>query len=153
MDIALVFDPLSLSADIAVENGGLRMDAGLQTAVIISLFTDRRADDDDPIDPLSPGGGRRGWPGDLLEPPGQRYGSRLWLLQRAKMQEQLQDTAGLVEQYAAEALQWLIDDGVADTVEVKAERVGLEAIGLSVAVIRGGKPLGRWDFVWKGQTQ
>jgi phage gp46-like protein len=152
MDIALVFDQLTLSADIVVENGGLRMDPGLTTAVIMSLFSDQRADDDDPVDAGVPGGGRKGWAGDLLEPPGRRLGSKLWLLQRAKMQEGGQDTAALVEQYAGDALQWLIDDGVADQVECTARRAGLEAIALAVAISKGGKPLGRWDFAWNAQV-
>jgi phage gp46-like protein len=152
MDIALVFDPLTLTADILVENGGLRMDGGLTTAVIMSLFSDQRADDDDPVDAASPGGGRKGWAGDLLEPPGQRLGSKLWLLQRAKMQEQGQDVSGFVEQYASDALQWLKDEGVADQVDCTAQRAGLEAVALSVAISKGGKPLGRWDFVWNAQA-
>lgn len=150
MDIALVFDPQALTADIVVENGGLRMDAGLTTAVLVSLFTDRRAEPDDPLDPLSPTGDRRGWAGDLLQPAGDRYGSRLWLLQRAKMTD---DTALLAQQYALESLQWAVDQGIATSVDVQAERVGLETLSLTVAMKRGTKPLGRWSFVWSAQAE
>jgi phage gp46-like protein len=149
MDIALTFDPNTLVGDLAIAGGGLVMDGGLTTAVMMSLFTDRRADADDPIDPLTDDGDRRGWPGDLLNEPGDRIGSRIWLLRRAKLTE---ETRALLELYAAEALQWLVDDGVADTVVCTATIVQPEAISLVNQVMRGGKPLGRWDFVWNAQA-
>jgi phage gp46-like protein len=148
MDIALLFDANTLLADLGISGGGLTMDPGLDTAVIISLFTDRRAEPDDPIDPLSPTGDLRGWAGDLLAEPGDRIGSRLWLLRRAKMTD---ETISLVKAYAEEALQWLVDDGVATQVVCTATRVGLEAIELVNEVYRGAQPLGRWKFAWTAQ--
>lgn len=122
-DIALVLADDGLSADLAIANGDLVMDDGLDTAVLISLFTDRRADSDDPIDTRDPFGAR-GWAGDLLGLPGDRIGSRLWLLERATLPTDARFggalTAAMVQQYAVEALAWMIEDGVASSVTPKA---------------------------------
>lgn len=48
--------------DITVTHNGLSRDEGLVTQVLICLFTDARADDDDVIPDGS--GDPRGWPGD-----------------------------------------------------------------------------------------
>jgi len=99
----------------------LETSTGLQTAVIISLFTDRRANKDDVLpDPSNLD--RRGWWGDLTSNfPNDQIGSRLWLLERCKTTE---DIVPRAKKYAEEALKWLIDDGVAVKVEVEAERQG-----------------------------
>lgn len=142
-DFALVFDPTTLSADMAVANGDLLAEAGLQTAVLISLFTDRRAD---PEDVLPPGADRRGWWADWysdevidqivagvgIAPP-DRIGSRLWQLSREK---QLPAVLIRAQDYAAEALAWLVDDGVAASVDVTAEVVARGILGLGIAITR-----------------
>ena len=115
MDIALRYDPESQVFDLALEDGELAADEGLQTAVILSLFTDRLADDDDRL----PDGGndRRGWWADAYnERP---HGSRLWLLSREKTEEAVLRRA---KTYAEEALAWLIEDGIAAEVVVEAEQ-------------------------------
>lgn len=150
MDIALAFDPLNLTADLTIVGGRLATDAGLTTAVLVSIFTDRRAEADDPLDPLADDGDRRGWVGDLLEEPGDRWGSRLWLLARAKLTE---ETRLLVEQYVAESLSWAIDKGVADRVDVKATIVPTQTISVAVQMFRGASPLARWDFIWRAQAE
>lgn len=89
-------------------------DDGLETAIILSLFTDRRAADDDEL----PDGtdDRRGWWGDAHpEVPGDAFGSRLWLLFREK---DMQSAVNRAREYTEEALAWLVDDGVARRVVV-----------------------------------
>jgi len=115
------------------ESGDFEHDATFTTALIISLFTDRRAKEEDPLpDPES--NNRRGWWGDnLAEVQDDRIGSRLWLLSREKT---TQDVLIRAKQYAEEALQWLIDDGVAAKVEVETERIfrGNEPTGDTLAI-------------------
>lgn len=109
MDIAITQDPLTGAFHLAYNAQGndLATVAGLTTAVIISLFTDRQADPDDVL----PDGGtdRRGWWADTT------MGSRLWLLSREK---EISAVLGKARQYAEEALAWLLDDGVASAVTV-----------------------------------
>ena len=62
------------SNDIKIQNGILELDNGLQTAIYISLFTDRRIGEDDEIPDRS--NDRRGYWGDTLED--EPLGSFLW---------------------------------------------------------------------------
>ncbi|AUH51212.1 hypothetical protein CXB49_10520 [Chromobacterium sp. ATCC 53434] len=99
----------------------------IDSAIVLSLFCDARAlPDDRQADP-------RGWWGDVLaDVPYDRWGSRLWLLaQRAKNTPQtLRDAA----HYAREALQWMVDDGVARSLDVSARAAGDETLLLTIAL-------------------
>ena len=113
-DVKFLFDDDIFTGDVILGNGDLERDEGLRSAVIISLYSDRRADDTDEFD----NNDRRGWWGDLLsEVEGDQIGSKLWLLQRSKNTQQVVNNA---KQYAFEALEWMIEDGVAQDIEVDA---------------------------------
>lgn len=110
--------------DLKITDSGLATEETLETAVIVSLLTDRRANTDDALPDGRASSGlippdRRGWAGDALsDVDGDRIGSRLWLLSREKQTEQTRLRA---IDYAEEALQWLIDDGHAVSVSIEAE--------------------------------
>jgi phage gp46-like protein len=60
------------------------------------------------------------------------FGSELWLLKKAgKVDGQ---TAGTLERMLRESLQWLVDDGLAATVDCAAERTGKNRIDYQVIV-------------------
>jgi len=102
----------------------------LVRAVIVSLFSWRRANPDDEL----PGDERMGWWGDTYPTvANDRIGSRLWLLSRSKLTEQVRLKA---KEYAEEALRWLIDDGIASRIEVESERQGLSTLVLSCRIYR-----------------
>ena len=113
----------------------------LQTAVIISLFTDRVANPDDVI----PDGSTdpRGWWGDT--DPQHPIGSRLWLLDRSV---QTQDVLNKTNEYTTEALQWLIDDGVAASVDVSAYFPAREMLGVIVNINRTDGTTVPMNFQW-----
>ena len=144
-DLAIRWRPELMGGDLALDGVGLATDDGLRTAIIISLFTDARAE---PDDPLPADAERRGWWGDALpQIEGDRIGSRLWLLRREKRLPAALDRA---RGYAAEALAWLVEDGVAAQVGVEAEAIGPATLGLGVVVTRPGGPgRQRFDFVWE----
>lgn len=132
--------------DIDQSGAGLLMDEGLESAVIVSLFTDRRAEDDDEL----PGNtdDRRGWWGDNQSVvDNDRIGSRLWLLSREKQTAAVLSRA---REYAAEALQWLIDDGVASEVNVSAEYVRRGVLGLGIEIVKPDKSTleYRFEHLW-----
>jgi phage gp46-like protein len=113
MDIQLLFGcNADVCADFGLACADLAVGNDLSTAIMLSLFTDRRANEDDT---LPDGTDPRGWWADAMD--GQRIGSRLWLLDRARS---LPETFALAKEYAVEALQWLLDDGVAAKVDVTA---------------------------------
>lgn len=114
-DIRLFFLDLDSGCDIASDPLGLVMDDGLDTAVLLSLFTDRRAEAGDEFS-----GDPRGWWGDALAVTDDRpvaMGSRFWLLAREK---QTVPVLRRAEAYARQALQWMLDDGVASALTATA---------------------------------
>jgi phage gp46-like protein len=129
-DIGLTWD--GTFADLSISQNDLASDEGLETSVLISLFTDRRAE---PGDVLPDGTtDRRGWWADAAPVVADdRIGSRLWLLDRAK---QTPDVLPRAEEYAREALQWMIEDRVTDRIDVTASFPRAETIGLEVSIYR-----------------
>lgn len=150
-DLALSFDPVTLLGDLTVDGNDLDLDDGLETAVIRSLFEDRRAEAGDVL----PEGetDRRGWWGDVFPiVDGDRAGSRLWLLDRAK---QTAETLRRAEEYVREALQWLLDDKVAERVEVPIlEFPSPGRIDLAVEIYRpkGDSVTFRFHHTWAAQA-
>lgn len=140
MDIMLNINRSATVSDVAISRGDLQMDAGLQTAVIVSLFCDARASDTDTL----PHGqtDKRGFWGDDAN---NRVGSKLWLLGREKV---LPAVAEKAAQYARDALQWLVDDGIAGGVEVTGELQRPEGLLLSVKIYRGTNR--DFDYLWAG---
>jgi phage gp46-like protein len=143
---------IDFTGDLVLSGPSLDEDDGLETAVVISLFTDRRAQPGDPLPisaQLAGSPDRRGWWGDTFpDMPGDRIGSRLWLLNREK---QLTSVVERAREYALEALQWLVEDGVARTVNVTAEIVRQGVLGLSVEIVRSDKAVAQYRFksFWK----
>lgn len=150
MDLKLVWNAETLSADLAIEDGDLAAGDELESAVVHSLFTDRLAAPDDRLpDEFSPDPipDRRGWVGDDFEGGG-FSGSKLWLRVREKWTEA---TRATVEQDCREALQWLLDDGVANRIDVAAYREIVGRIDVLIVVHRidGRVYERRFDGVWK----
>ena len=115
-------DPLSILA------GGDALGT-LAQAVLISLFSWRRAEPDDPLPVANE---RQGWWADGLAADGDRFGSRLWLLMRTAAQA---DTAAAARQYAEEALAWMVADGLAAAVNVTTA-LASGTLSLAVEVLR-----------------
>ncbi|MGH6714754.1 MAG: phage GP46 family protein [Bradyrhizobium sp.] len=133
------------SFDLALAGADLQTDAGLDTAVILSLFCDARADADEIPDGADP----RGYWGDAFaEDAGDRFGSKLWLLAREK---QLQSVADRAQEYAQAALAWLVADGIAASVVVVASFPERGAIQIAVAIARPGAGAAferQYQYVW-----
>ena len=157
-DIKIVWSPsaaMAMEGDFAEGVGDLTNENGLETAVIISLFTNRRANDDDALpDPSSLD--RQGWWGDQASPdvPNDQIGSRIWVyLDRAKTTPEV---LVQVKQAAEEALRWLIEDKVAVKVEVEVERGGTpgnDQLHMRVKIYKTYKEsvTYEYDFNWESQ--
>ena len=124
------------------------VEAALIRAVMISLYTWRRAATDDPVDDEE----LYGWWGDSYPAVADdRIGSRLWLLRRVKLTEATQRDA---EFYANEALRWLLDDGHVINIEITSEKTGISRLNLGVVLtILGGarleiKPTTAWQVIY-----
>lgn len=136
--------------DIGLDGKNLSTDPGLETAVVISLFTDRRAENDDTLPDWS--GDRRGWWADAYsEYENDRIGSRLWQLAREKTLPAVLERA---KEYAREALAWMIEDGLAAEVMVEAERGRGDILGLSIDIIKPSGELVNFIYqdIWESIT-
>lgn len=143
MDIALVYDPQAKAFDLSIAEGDLAADSSLETAVLLSLYTDRRALDEDELP--DDGTDQRGWWADAYA---QRpHGSRLWLLSREK---ELGRVLQRAEEYASEALTWITGDRIAESVEVEAIHLRRGVLQLIVRIQRGNSRVleRRYDYVW-----
>ena len=84
-DVKVVWDNKLQTGDVQQNNGDLLTDEAMETAVLMSLFTNRRASLDEVDDPDD----RQGWWGDqVAEIKDDQIGSKLWLLRRAKSTSQ-----------------------------------------------------------------
>lgn len=120
----------------------------LTRAVLISLFTWRRALTDDPVDDEE----MFGWWGDSYpDIADDRIGSRLWLLRRVKLTDATQRDA---EFYANESLRWLLDDGHVIAIEISSEKADISRLNLTVILtVPGGdrieiKPISSWQVIY-----
>jgi len=131
MDIAIAWNSAGAFGDWVALPGDLATTGGLLSAVLVSLFTDRLASADYlPPDPNAVPD-KRGWWGDTYEP--HLLGSRLWQLNRSKKTNSTTLLAQ-AQDYCMEALQWLIDDGIAAAVAVNTQWLTRDAIGIAVQI-------------------
>lgn len=62
------------------------------------------------------------------------FGSDLWIIQQeGKVTER---TAGTVQQVLLDAAKWLVDDGLASSIDCKAERSGKNTITYTITVMK-----------------
>lgn len=126
------------------------LEAGLHTAVTLSLYSDSRAGRDDVLPYNS--NDRRGWVGESFVPNGGAklgaWGSRLWL----NFYTVAHDDVPEAQRFAAqESLAWLISIGVVDAVEVTANYVhkdSFELLALHIIMRRDGQSEPIYDAVW-----
>jgi len=149
MDILIEWNPALFSGDWAIANGGLAVSQtgsdDLKSAVLVSLFTDRVA----PAGYVGPGGDTdpRGWWGDTYE--ASPIGSRLWMLARAKKSDQT-TLLSLAKTYCTEALQWLLDDGIAASIAVNTFWFKPDAMGITISIAKPSGQTNGFSWVWKG---
>lgn len=144
-DILVAWDNTNALGDWGLAQGDLVTGQDLETACLVSLFTDALATPD--FTPTDGTTDRRGWWADTYEttPPG----SNLWQLDRAK---KTRDTLGSARIYCLGALQWLIDDGVAKAVYCNTAWLDANMLGVAIAIIKpdGAETRFRYALAWQG---
>ncbi len=145
-DLALTWSNTTGDADLSMIDSDLASDRGLMTAVVLSLFTDRRAETDDQP-PSGDARDRRGWWADqFAEVLGDRIGSRLWLLDRSK---RTNETKLRAIEYVREALAWMIEDRVVASIDVTVEFEGANLVIAGALQRPGRDPVSfRFSHVW-----
>lgn len=145
-DPALTWSNASGDADLSLIDNDIASERGLITAMLLSLFTDRRAAKDD-VPPSGDPNDRRGWWADQFAAvEGDLFGSRLWLLDRSK---QTNETLLKAKEYVLEAWAWLIEDKVAASIDVTVtNQNGVLFIAGSVARPNGDQVAFRFAHSW-----
>lgn len=156
--LRLVYDNAAMEADFQILYSGAVRYVGdptplgydkshtLDTAIIASLFTDRRAAPTDHIPEGSHQGGC--WIDSYPEVEGDIWGSRLWTLVRAKVTNA---TLREAREMCEEALAWLIEDGVASHVEVETDWIRGKRghLGIRVKTYKPGSVSPQYSGPWE----
>jgi phage gp46-like protein len=147
-DVYILWDNSNARGDWSLAAGDLQTSQDLETACLVSLFTDKLATPD--FVPTDGSSDRRGWWADPYNDA--PLGSNLWQLERAK---KTRDTLALARRYAEEALQWLVDDGVAKDVVVNTAwlgaAIGSTLLGIGIAIVKPDGSVTRFTFGWAWQ--
>jgi phage gp46-like protein len=148
-DISLKWNQRTGFADWQFQDGGIATASDLDSAVLLSLFTDRVA----PPDYKPPAGDRnfdrRGHWSDTYE--GRKFGSHLWLLNRAVFAQNT-NLVLAARDYCRDALQWLIDDGVAAKIAVEVQRADPNTLAILITItepVTFRKAAFKYSYVWK----
>jgi phage gp46-like protein len=147
-DVFIAWDNVNAEGDWQLAQGDLQTGQDLETACLVSLFTDKQATPD--FVPTDGTSDRRGWWADPYNDA--PLGSNLWQLERAK---KTRDTLGLAQRYAQDALQWLVTDGIAKQVIVNTSwlgnAAGSTALGIGIAIVKPDGSMTRFRFAWAWQ--
>ena len=140
-DIRVLWDNGQGIGDWELADGDLQTGQDMETACLVSLFSDRLATPDHT--PSDGSGDRRGWWADTYED--NPIGSNIWQLERAK---KTRDTLGQARSFALVALQWLIDDGLAKLVLCNTMWAAPNLLGIALAIIKPDGTTSRFAFGW-----
>lgn len=100
----------------------------LDSALFVSLFTDRRARPDEVAEAIK----RRGWDGDLIaDIPDDRIGSGLWLYEQRRLTP---DVVNGVRAEAELALTWLVPDLAQHVTATITQDAAARSVTLAVAI-------------------
>lgn len=140
-DIRIFWDNSQALGDWALAEGDLQTGQDLETACLVSLFSDALATPD--FVPTDGTTDRRGWWADYYGD--QPLGTNLWQLDRAKT---TRANLGLAQSTTRQALQWLIDDGVVADIIVNTQWVTRSMMGIAVALTKPDGSQTRFMFGW-----
>jgi len=114
--------------DLSFTNGDLTSTTSLDTAVLMSLYTDYRASNSEVPEIQR----RRGWWGNLVSGyPDYQIGSKLWLLYQSRL---TQDTINLIKTYVYNCLSWMIDYGYITNININVTPTTNESILLFITL-------------------
>lgn len=129
--------------DLVIEDADIGSVEGFEGAVIVSLFTDARADETLSPNPLN----RRGWIGDIETiGEGTSIGSLMWVLDQARL---TQDTINNANLYVKEALGWMIINNVAKDVQVEVSSDNMREITINVQITSYDDETSQYFHTWK----
>lgn len=140
-DAVLTIDEQTNAYDFTLdENGDIKTEEFFDTSLLYSLFGERRASPDEVPEPQL----RRGWIGNSSE---FENGSKIWLLSQARL---TRDTLNRLQDEAEKALQWLVDDGLAVSIDQVVASVSRGRVVLDITIRRSRDKVDRKFFtLWE----
>jgi phage gp46-like protein len=141
-DIRIVWDNVNTLGDWALAEGDLETGQDLETACLVSLFSDRLATPD--FTPTDGTSDTRGWWASYYD-DNPVIGSNLWQLDRAK---KTRNTLGLARRWTLDALQWLIDDGIARDIQCNTSWLASGHLAIAVAITKPDGTATRFMYGW-----
>lgn len=139
IDIALAVNEFGIF-DIALDaDGDLQGTDSFNTALLMSLYCERRAGASEIADVSQ----RRGWWGNVLSRiPGFEIGSKFWLLNQART---TQNNLNYGITYLQDGFNWLVQQGYAKKVQVSGRIVNATGMNFTIQIFTGidkvGTPL------------
>jgi phage gp46-like protein len=129
MAIDLIMNKSKGYFDFEIANGDFKATYGLDSALLMSIYLDKRADKSEISRPEL----RRGWWGNLVNNfVNYEIGSKLWLLSQARKDN---NTLNLVKTYAYDCLKWMIEDQIASKIDVSSSYQN-ESLILTIVIYR-----------------
>jgi phage gp46-like protein len=145
-DVRLIWDNATGTADLVMSGGDLATGNDLETAVLISLFSDHVFENGDVL-PSDKSKDPRGWWADTYNVDA--IGSKLWqVFSRVRNQ----DTLNFARDTVIKALQWMIDDGVAASVACTPSFFGSGGLGLQIAITEPSGVVTPFTFAWSQES-
>lgn len=138
---------LGIEGDLRASGDAYLETDGLETAIRLSLYTDRRAQegDDLPEGVGAFGEDLRGYWADPLLTSGP-MGSRLWTLKRSALTSETRQRA---RDFCLEALEWLVDLGIATEVRVETEVADAGVLKIGIEIERERETPARYVYLWR----
>jgi len=135
--------------DLALNGFDLDRDDGLESAVVMSLFTDARCLPEQIPD--KDGNPRGYWGDSYATEDGDNTGSLLWLLKREKRVNRVLNQA---RDYCQQALAWMVADQIASRVDVNTEYLesGVMMIRANIYRPTGDSVAFQFDYAWDQQA-
>ena len=153
-DIRIVWDPATGTGDLnMLATGALEIGNDLETASLISMFTDAQADPGDVVYGTDPAGV---WIDtySALEDPAlptiakDRMGSKIW---QAFARPRTQETLNWLRDEIIRCHGWMMTDGVASAVDANAFFTGPGGIGATVTITASGVA-NVFSYVWAQES-
>ena len=129
--------------DIQIDGADFASAYGFESTIPVSYFTDARAS----AAQVEEADRRRGWVGNILYvDEARQLGGLLWLLDQARVTD---DTINFGKSYAQGSLQWMIDDGLARSIEINVERDGRRSIQIETDITTVDNTVQRYVTLWR----
>ncbi len=148
-DLSIVWDPTTGTGDLSMVASALASGNDLETASLLSIFTERQVDPGDIVYDTDPHGC---WidtyaaleDASLVAIPNDRMGSKVY---QVFARPRTQDTLNWLRDQLIQCHGWMILDGVASAVDATAFFTGPGGIGAIVSITANGVP-NLYSYVW-----